>query len=219
MRKRKKSPTANPAPQGLFFAPKKTKLNQAQENFARYLNEKPIVFGVGVAGTGKTFAAIWWARQAIQQQIIEKVIYVRSPMEMGMSRLGFLPGGVDEKMAPYVRPMKDIARELGIADELIEFMPLGYVQGVTFKNCLVIVDEVQNMTVKEFKNLVSRLGIGGRMAVTGDPEQDTRNANGLETILKIMSPLSCVAVQNFESQHNRRHPCLEEVIPAFRGAE
>jgi len=195
---------------------KKYQLNRSQLGAWTLLESKPIVLFIGPAGTGKSFAAMAWGAQAIRAKRIEKIVFIRSPLEMGRSRMGYLPGTADEKMAPYADSVMAIATKLGLPKELVEIRPLPYIQGATFENALVFVDECQNLNSEEFLAVVTRLGIGSTMVFAGDPEQDTRRSFGLIPFIEAVEHLDCVGVQEFSEDCNMRHPAIIPVIKAYR---
>jgi len=152
--------------------------SENQRLYYEALKKHTIVFGVGPAGTGKTFMAVAHALKLLSDGEIERIIITR-PIVGNDEDLGFLPGDVDEKMAPWVRPIKDSVQEIVggrstqklFADGTIEVCPLGFMKGRTFKNAMVIADEMSNSTPSQMKNLLTRLGEGSRMVILGDPYQ------------------------------------------------
>jgi phosphate starvation-inducible PhoH-like protein len=219
MARRKTAPQDEPQSPAERFVEsprKKVQLNRSQQAAWGLLEEKPIVLFIGPAGTGKSFAAMAWGAQAIRSKRIEKIVFIRSPLEMGRSRMGYLPGTADEKMAPYLDSVMEIARKLGLPSELIEVRPLPYIQGATFENALVFVDECQNLNSEEFLATVTRLGIGSTMVLAGDAEQDTRRSFGLKPFIEAVKHLGCVGVQEFTEDCNMRHPAIIPVIKAYR---
>lgn len=215
MRKRKQAVNVEPEEKGLFFAPKKSKPNASQQKAWQLLQELPVVILAGPAGCGKTHIAVEHAAMAVRQKRYEKIVFVRSPMEMGRSRLGFTPGTVAEKMAPYTAPIFAIAKKLGLKPEEIECHPLGFVQGMTFEDSVVIVDEVQNFDLEEFRAIVTRLGKGSQMILAGDPGQDTRHVGGFQVFLDKVESLPSVGIQYFTVADNMRHPVICEILKAL----
>jgi phosphate starvation-inducible PhoH-like protein len=196
---------------------RRPKLNSAQLGLFAILEEKPIAVATGCAGTGKTFAALAWSKIALARKQIEQIIYLRSPMEMGRSRVGFVPGDLKEKMAPYAVPIFAIAKKLGIPESLIQIHATGFVQGMTFEKSAIIVDEVQNLDIEEFRAIITRMGQGSRMILAGDPQQDTRNLGDMGIFLKAVENLDSVGIQHFIESHNMRHPAIMEVLGALKG--
>jgi phosphate starvation-inducible PhoH-like protein len=197
--------------------PKRFRLNDSQQNAWYLFQNLPIVCLEGDAGTGKSWCALAWGKQAIESGLVEKIIYVRSPLEMGRSRMGALPGTSNEKMAPYLAPLQAIAKDLGIHPDLIEAYPLPYIQGMTFSNSFVILDEAQNLSIEEFRALVTRLGKDSRLAIIGDCAQDTRGMGGYPIFLKAVNGLPSVGIQHFNASDNMRHPVIVEVLTALKG--
>lgn len=217
MRKRQRAVSVEPEEKGLFFAPKKSKLNQSQQRAWQLLQELPVVILAGPAGCGKTHVALEHAATAVRQKRFEKIVFVRSPMEMGRSRLGFTPGTVAEKMAPYTAPIFAIGKKFGLKPEQLECHPLGFVQGMTFEDSVVIVDEVQNFDLEEFRAIVTRLGKGSQMILCGDPDQDTRHVGGFQVFLDKVESVPSVGIQYFTAADNMRHSVIVEILEALKG--
>ena len=151
--------------------------NKAQESYMLTLSnpKKDVVFGIGPAGTGKTLIAVLTAIKFFKEGIVDKIIVTRPAVSVDED-LGFLPGTLEQKMAPWTRPIFDVLREYFtsreiegmIAEGVIEIAPLAYMRGRTFKRAYIIADEMQNSTANQMKMLLTRLGEGSKMAVTGD---------------------------------------------------
>lgn len=217
MARKKRTTAANNETTSFHEAPRRLKLNESQQNFWYLAEQLPIVIGAGDAGTGKTFVSLAWAKHAIETNVVEKIIYVRSPLEMGRSKLGALPGTASEKMAPYLAPLYAIAKDLNIHPDLIEPYALPYIQGMTFSGACVILDEAQNLSIEEFRALVTRLGKDSRLLILGDPAQDTRGMGGLPVFIKAVSGLDCVGLQVFDAKDNMRHAAIVKVLEALKG--
>mgnify|MGYP001202610195 CR=1 FL=1 len=152
--------------------------SQNQDAYMRALERSELVFGIGPAGTGKTFLAVAYAASLLERGMVERIILSRPAVEAG-ERLGFLPGDMKEKVDPYLRPLYDALYEMMPADkveraltaEVIEIAPLAFMRGRTLSNAAVILDEAQNTTSMQMKMFLTRLGVGSRMIVTGDPSQ------------------------------------------------
>jgi phosphate starvation-inducible PhoH-like protein len=198
--------------------PTRRKFNASQETGMKLLQEYPIVALVGPAGSGKTHLALEYAGWAIRRQKAERIFFVRAPVEMGRSSLGYIPGEPNDKMAPYVAHAKEIAKEIGISEHALSVVPLCYVQGRTFTNSVVIVDECQVLDLDEFRAIVTRLGKGSTMIFCGDPAQDTRHQGRFRVFLDKVEGLSCVAIQRFTAADNMRHPAIIEVLDALDDA-
>ena len=217
MARKRKTSASSDETTSFHEAPRRHKLNGSQQNLWYLADTLPIAIGVGCAGTGKTYCALAWAKQALDAKRIEQVVYVRSPLELGRSRLGALPGSVDEKMAPYLAPLHAIAKELGIVPEALNTFPLPYIQGMTFTGACVILDEAQNLSIEEFRALVTRLGKDSSLIILGDPEQDTRGMGGFPIFLKAVAHCPSVGIQVFDAKDNMRHPVIVEVLEALKG--
>lgn len=196
---------------------KRVTLNGSQKALFAALEERPVVVGIGPPGTGKTFACMVWARDAMRRGEIENIVFVRSPLELGKSRLGYLPGTAEEKMSPFCAPMYAIAAKLGIKKEAITCWPLGHIQGMTFENSVIIVDEIQNFDMDEYRAMVSRMGVGSVLCLIGDPEQDTRNVGQITKFVAAMRTVDCVSVVQFSGADNMRHPAIVKMLAALKG--
>ncbi|MDX2234602.1 MAG: PhoH family protein [Hyphomonadaceae bacterium] len=186
---------------------------------------KPLVFGVGPAGTGKTFLAVTAAVEALRNGLVDRIVVTRPAVEAG-ERLGFLPGALEEKVDPYLQPIWDAFRSQMRDDELkarreqnkIEVAPIAFMRGRTLSNAFVIVDEAQNATIQQMKMVLTRLGQGSQMVVTGDPSQiDLASAtlSGLDHALHLLGALKRVEVVRFTSQDVMRHDLVAEIVEAY----
>lgn len=191
--------------------------------------EKPLVFGVGPAGTGKTFLAVTAAVEALRNGLVDKIIVTRPAVEAG-ERLGFLPGALEEKVDPYLQPIWDAFRSQMRDDELkqrreqnkIEVAPIAFMRGRTLTNAFVIVDEAQNATIQQMKMVLTRLGQGSQMVVTGDPSQidlPNERMSGLDHALSILARLRRIEVVRFTAQDVMRHDLVAEIVEAYDGDE
>ena len=187
--------------------------------------EKPLVFGVGPAGTGKTFLAVTAAVEALRNGLVDKIIVTRPAVEAG-ERLGFLPGALEEKVDPYLQPIWDAFRSQMREDELkarreqnkIEVAPIAFMRGRTLTNAFVIVDEAQNATIQQMKMVLTRLGQGSQMVVTGDPTQidlPNERMSGLDHALAILGRLRRIEVVRFTAQDVMRHDLVAEIVEAY----
>lgn len=209
-----------------FTTPK----NQSQEYYHSQLKRKnkKIVVATGPAGTGKTLFATEWGVRNFLLGNYEKLIFTRPSVSVDED-LGYLPGTLEEKMAPWVRPIYDILytfitpKEVTtlMEDKVIEIAPLGYMRGRTFKNCWIVADEMQNSTIAQMKMLMTRLGENSRMVITGDLEQYDRiqEVNGLEDFLdkfkgKRSSSITSVEFQKVDIQ---REEVVKEVLDIYGG--
>jgi phosphate starvation-inducible PhoH-like protein len=186
---------------------------------------KDIVFGVGPAGTGKTLLAVQVAVKLFKDGVIDKIIVTR-PAVSADEDLGFLPGTLEQKMAPWTRPIFDVLRDYFsakeiegmIEEQIIEIAPLAFMRGRTFKRSFILADEMQNTTHNQMKMLLTRLGEGSMMAVTGDLAQaDRLKDNGLLNFMKLLesSNVSYLDIVQFEQGDIERHKAVKEVLQIY----
>jgi phosphate starvation-inducible PhoH-like protein len=202
--------------------------NLSQENYLLKLNDpqKMIVFATGPAGTGKTMLAVQWAIDQLKYGDATKIIVTRPAVSVDEEH-GFLPGDLNEKMAPWTRPIFDVIAENYNAKEIehmvlegiIETSPLAYMRGRTFKNAVVIADEMQNTTPSQMKMLLTRLGLGSKMVVTGDLQQaDRPSNNGLLEFLKLYNNFQdhrYVDICHFTVDDVERHEAVKEILAIY----
>jgi phosphate starvation-inducible protein PhoH len=196
--------------------PKRFKLNGSQERACESIRQHPISLLLGNAGGGKSFAALYMARELLRANKIEKVVIVRSPLEVSRAGLGFLGGSLEDKLAPWAAASRAMGKELGIADQL-EFIHLGHIQGYTFTDTMVIVEECQSLTLAEFEAVVTRLGLGSVMVFTGDALQDIRRSGGLGPFVRAVQHVNGVSIVHFDPKDNQRHPIIREICAALWG--
>lgn len=188
-----------------------------------------LIFGVGPAGTGKTFLAVAAAVEALKQERVDRIIVTRPAVEAG-EKLGYLPGDLAEKVDPYLQPIWDAFRSQMNENDLkarrerrlIEVAPLAFMRGRTLTNAFVIVDEAQNATILQMKMVLTRLGEGSRMVVTGDPSQiDLVRADqsGLSHAISILENLEGVDVIRFAAQDVVRHRLVAQIVEAYHRDE
>lgn len=195
--------------------------SDGQRKFMEALARHSLTLAIGPAGTGKTYLAIAAAVEALEDGKVERIILSRPAMEAGES-LGFLPGGMHEKMAPYLRPLYDaLGDRLGgrrvrqyLEDGTIEIAPVGFMRGRTLNNAFVVIDEAQNCTYAQLKMLLSRLGWHATMVVTGDPDQSDllEGISGLADIARRLEPVSNIAIVRFGQKDIVRHPLVAEML-------
>lgn len=205
-----------------------TPKNIAQEELVDYLddNSKRIIFSIGPAGVGKSYLMTLKAIQMLKEGDIDKIIITR-PSVGADEDIGFLPGGIIEKMAPWTRPIMDIFAEYFTAGDIkhmieesvLEICPIGFVRGRTFKNAVIIFDEAQNATQSQTKAVLTRIGEGSRMFVTGDITQTDLKAqkSGLLDIMERLMNWSSnsIAMTEFNQSHIERDPVVAEVLKIY----
>jgi phosphate starvation-inducible PhoH-like protein len=188
-----------------------------------------LIFGVGPAGTGKTFLAVAAAVEALKQERVDKIIVTRPAVEAG-EKLGYLPGDLAEKVDPYLQPIWDAFRSQMSDNDLkarrdrrvIEVAPLAFMRGRTLSNAFVIVDEAQNATVLQMKMTLTRLGEGSRMVVTGDPSQIDLvrpDQSGLAHAISILENIPGVEIIRFATQDVVRHRLVAHIVEAYHRDE
>jgi len=202
--------------------------NLAQEQYLELLKnpKKFIVFAIGPAGTGKTMLGVQMAIKLYKEGVINKIIITRPAVSVDEDH-GFLPGTLNEKMAPWTRPIMDVFEEYYhpkeiaemLDDGVIEISPLAYMRGRTFKNAFVVADEMQNATPSQMKMLLTRLGDGSRMVVTGDLNQaDRPRENGLLEFCNLYGQggdYRMIAMAQFGTEHVERHPVVREILKIY----
>jgi phosphate starvation-inducible PhoH-like protein len=201
--------------------------NKHQEIYLQKLQDdtKNIVFAIGPAGTGKTIMAVMHGIKLLQAGVIDKIIVTRPAVSVD-EELGFLPGTLNEKMAPWTRPIFDVlgeyydqkSIETMLYEGTIEISPLAYMRGRTFKNSYIIADECQGCTANQMKMLLTRLGEGSKMVVTGDLAQADRGTNnGLYDFIKRIkgNNLSYIDIIEFNHKDIERHPAVGEVLKVY----
>lgn len=196
-----------------------------QRKYAESIRKKDIVFGIGPAGTGKTYLAVAMAVNAFKNKQVQKIILARPAVEAG-ERLGFLPGDLQEKVDPYLRPLYDalydvLGRESALRmkeKEVIEVVPLAYMRGRTLDNSFIILDEAQNTTPEQMKMFLTRLGFGSRAVVTGDVTQidlPRGKKSGLVEAAKILKPVKDIDFCYLEDVDVVRHELVKKIIGAY----
>jgi phosphate starvation-inducible PhoH-like protein len=197
----------------------------AQGRYLDLLANHELVFGLGPAGTGKTFLAVAYGASLLLRGEVDRLIVTRPAVEAG-ERLGFLPGDLSEKVDPYLAPIWEALLDLVGAETLrrrrergeIEVAPIAFMRGRTLAHAFVIVDEAQNTSRLQMKMVLTRLGEGARMAVTGDPSQvDLLNPrdSGLSHAVGILEGVKGVGVARFEASDVVRHPMVERIVKAY----
>ena len=192
-----------------------------QRRLLEAIDKRNLVVAVGPAGTGKTFLAIAKAVEALDEGKVSRIILSRPAVEAGES-LGFLPGGLEDKMAPYLRPLYDaLSDRLGnkrlktyLAEGIIEIAPVAYMRGRTLNNAFIVIDEAQNCTYGQLKMLLTRLGWQSTMVMTGDPDQTDLlpGLSGLGQVADRLSALDDIAVIRLEDKDIVRHPLVAAML-------
>ena len=198
-------------------------LNFIQGEYLEAIKSNSIIFGVGSAGTGKTFIAASYAASELYHKRIDKIILTRPNVETGRG-LGFLPGDLAEKYAPYLAPFDSIFHkalgkgfyEYCLKSKDIEPIPLGFLRGTTFENCIVLVDECQQMEASEFKMMLSRIGKNCKMIFSGDSEQSDINESGLEDAINRLDGIEGIEIVEFLDEDIVRSKMCAAVIRAYR---
>jgi len=196
-----------------------------QDAYIRALDRAELVFGVGPAGTGKTFLAVAHAAMLLERGVVERIILSRPAVEAG-ERLGFLPGDMKEKVDPYLRPLYDALYDMIPADKVeralaagvIEIAPLAFMRGRTLTNAAVILDEAQNTTSMQMKMFLTRLGENSVMMVTGDPSQvdlPLGAKSGLVEALQILRDVPGIVTVRFNEKDVVRHPLVGRIVAAY----
>lgn len=197
-------------------------LNFIQGEYLDAIRSSDIVFGIGSAGTGKTYVAASYAAGELYNRRINKIILTRPNVETGRG-LGFLPGELDEKYAPYLQPFDQVFNrtlgsgfyEYALKSKDIEPKPLGFMRGASFENCIILVDEAQNLTKVEFKMLLSRIGKNCKVILSGDPKQTDISDSGLLDATKRLAKIPGVEVVTFRDDDIVRSPMCKQVILAY----
>lgn len=200
-----------------------------QKAYVDAIREKMVVFGVGPAGTGKTYLAMAMAITAFRNDEVGRIILTRPAIEAG-EKLGFLPGDLQSKIDPYLRPLYDALYQIMGAESFqknmekgaIEVAPLAYMRGRTLDNAYVILDEAQNTTEAQMKMFLTRIGFGSRVVVTGDLSQKDLAAttrSGLEVAVRVLSKVEDIAFCNLTSKDVVRHPLVQKIVKAYEDYE
>jgi len=196
--------------------------NEAQEKYLNAISNQDIVIATGPAGTGKTYVSTSYAAEQLYYKKINKLILTRPNIEAGES-MGFLPGTLDEKYAPYLYPfIETLEEKLGksfveylLKNKVIEPIPIGFLRGRTFNNSIVILDEAQNATKEQFKLILSRVGIGCKIILEGDIDQVDIKLSGLEDASKRLSKISGIQTIHFTQGDIVRSRLCRAIVEAY----
>ena len=202
-------------------------LNQEKYILALTDNNLDVVVASGPAGTGKTYLAMLAAIQALRDKACDKIVLTRPAVSVDDEKHGFLPGDLNQKMEPWVKPLYDVLNEFYsvkelqymLAEQIIEIAPLGFCRGRTFKNARIIVDEAQNATPSQLKMLLTRIGEGSKIIIAGDIEQTDRHSpqNGLLDLTKRLAEhkVPGMTACTFDSKDIRRHKIIEHILKMY----
>lgn len=200
-----------------------------QKNYVNQIREKMIVFGIGPAGTGKTYLAMAMAITAFKNDEVNRIILTRPAIEAG-EKLGFLPGDLQSKVDPYLRPLYDALHQIMGTEAyvknsekgLIEVAPLAYMRGRTLDNAFIILDEAQNTTPAQMKMFLTRIGFGSKVVITGDLTQKDLpkgTKSGLDVAIKVLSKIDDIGFSYLTSQDVVRHPLVQKIVKAYDAYE
>ena len=200
-----------------------------QQSYIKNINKYEINFGIGDAGTGKTYIAVAAALEALLSDKVQRIVLIRPAVEAG-EKLGFLPGDLSQKVDPYLRPLSDGLYEmLGIEKttkliekEVIEVAPLAYLRGRTLNNSFIIMDESQNTTVEQMKMVLTRIGFGSQAVINGDLTQidlPKHITSGLDHVINVLKETDGIGITRFSSNDVVRHPLVRKIIDAYKKFE
>lgn len=200
-----------------------------QQAYINKINKYEINFGIGDAGTGKTYLAVAKAVEALLSDKVQRIVLIRPAVEAG-EKLGFLPGDLSQKVDPYLRPLYDGLYEmLGmektsklIEKEVIEVAPLAYLRGRTLNNAFIIMDESQNTTVEQMKMVLTRIGFGSKAVINGDLTQvdlPKHITSGLNHVIQVLNNTDGIGITEFSSKDVIRHPIVRKIIDAYKKFE
>ena len=221
------TPSSFDANENSFKTPKKniTPRGKNQSNYLGNMDKYEVNFGVGPAGTGKTYLAVAKAVAMLVNEDVKKIILIRPAVEAG-EKLGFLPGDLSQKVDPYLRPLYDALYEmLGfeqvvrlLEKEILEVAPLAYLRGRTLNNAFIIMDESQNTTVEQMKMFLTRMGFGSYAVINGDTTQIDLPKNvesGLSNAIKVLDKIEDIGFTIFSSKDVVRHPLVRKIVDAY----
>ena len=200
----------------------------SQKKYVDSINKNVVTFGVGPAGTGKTYLAVALAVTALKNKQLSKIILTRPAVEAGES-LGFLPGDLQNKVDPYLRPLYDALFDMLGADTylrymekgIIEIAPLAYMRGRTLENSFIILDEAQNTTIEQMKMFLTRFGFNSKIVVTGDVTQvdlPRGKTSGLVHALKILGGIDLIGIHKFDKKDIVRHALVQKIVDAYENS-
>jgi len=199
-------------------------LNPTQRTYLREINTNDITFGIGAAGTGKTYVATKVAMQYLTEGLVDRIVVCRPAVNAGNEQIGFLPGGIQDKMDPYIRPIMDTFMEYWTKTTILDYMgrgtieivPLAYMRGRTFTRTFIVADEMQNAGSEQLLMLLTRLGKGSKMVITGDPVQSDANGTScFHTAESILNPVDTIGFVEFSQDDVVRHPTVKKILDAW----
>jgi phosphate starvation-inducible PhoH-like protein len=200
-----------------------------QRDYLAQIRARDLTFGIGPAGTGKTYLAVACAVEALQSERVRRIVLVRPAVEAG-ERLGFLPGDLTQKVDPYLRPMYDALYEMMgfdrvarfIERNVIEVAPLAFMRGRSLNDSFIILDEAQNTTVEQMKMFLTRIGFGSKAVVTGDVTQTDLpqgKLSGLRHVVDVLGGIEGVAFTFFDARDVVRHPLVQRIVQAYEARD
>lgn len=199
--------------------------NASQYRFLEAIKENTIVFNIGPAGSGKTTIAASWAFESVLDKTFRKMILTRPAVDACGEKIGFLPGGIEDKMLPFMQPIYDVLFEYGVTrkdiehlieEEYIEICPLAFMRGRSIRNAVVIAEEAQNMTSAQMEMLLTRMGEGSKLIVTGDTSQrDLRSADGIEQAVELFKDVSGIEFIHFPKSDILRSALTEMIVSKY----
>ncbi|TET45724.1 PhoH family protein [Candidatus Aerophobetes bacterium] len=198
---------------------------EGQKEYVRSMRENEVVFSIGPAGTGKTYLAVAMAMAALDREEVVRIILTRPTVEAG-EKLGYLPGGMEEKIEPYLRPLYDALYDLILADRvqmllerrIIEIAPLAYMRGRTLNDAFIILDEAQNTTYEQMKMFLTRIGFGSRVVITGDVTQidlPAHKGSGLVQVQSFFKGIKGIKAVYLTQKDVVRHRLVQEIVRAY----
>ncbi len=200
-----------------------------QQRYLANISKHDINFGIGPAGTGKTYLAVASAVEALENERVRRLLLVRPAVEAG-ERLGFLPGDLAQKIDPYLRPLYDALYEMMgfervaklIERNVIEIAPLAYMRGRTLNESFVILDEAQNTTIEQMKMFMTRIGFGSKAVITGDVTQidlPSNKESGLRHVIEVLKDIDGISFTFFQARDVVRHPLVQRIVTAYEAYE
>jgi len=216
----------------IFTTPRGRKVRprtRGQQEYVEAIRSNEVVFSIGPAGTGKTYLAVAMAVAALKREEVVRIILTRPTVEAG-EKLGYLPGGLEEKVEPYLRPLYDALYELVLAERfqtllerrIIEIAPLAYMRGRTLNDAFIILDEAQNTTYEQMKMFLTRLGFGSKTVITGDITQidlPTRKSSGLVRVQSLFKSTKGIETVYLTQKDVVRHHLVQEIVKAYENYE